>query len=100
VTRAVLRGSKPDCPGGSESAEGGEEVAVATGLAASRGRTYMTVEIKGSALVTLGFDAFDVGAWLVILWPCISYFRFSKPEGYMDTMTKTGMEVLAVLWGL
>ena len=58
--------------------------------------------IQGSALVTLSFTIGDVGAYLFALWLCIDLvFNLDwLTEAYMKAMLKTGMDALAVLWGL
>lgn len=57
--------------------------------------------IPGSALVTLDFTIGNVGAWLFPFWLCIDWFLNldMQTEAIMKTMLKTGMSVLAVLWG-
>lgn len=58
--------------------------------------------IPGSALVTLGFSIGDVGAWLFALWLCTDWF-FNLDlltEAHMKATLNTGMDALAVLWGL
>jgi len=59
-------------------------------------------EIQGSALVTLGWTLGDVGAWLLPFWLCVDWFlnlELFKGDG-MNKALRTGMDVLAVLWGL
>jgi hypothetical protein len=52
--------------------------------------------------VTLGFGIGDVGAWLFLLWLCIDgFFKLDLlTEVFMKAALKTGMDALAVLWGL
>jgi hypothetical protein len=51
--------------------------------------------------VTLGFTIGDVGPWLFPIWLCIEWVinLDMRTEGYMKALLKTGMDVLAVLWG-
>jgi hypothetical protein len=57
--------------------------------------------IQGSALVTLGFTIGDVGACLFPLWLCIDWVSNldQRTEVFMKAKLKTGVDVLAVLWG-
>lgn len=52
--------------------------------------------------MTLGFAIGDVGAWLFALWLCIDWFLNLDvlSEAHMKAMFKTGLDALAVLWGL
>jgi len=51
--------------------------------------------------VALGFTIGDVGAWLFPIWLCIDWVinLDLRTEGFMKALLKTGMDVLAVLWG-
>lgn len=51
--------------------------------------------------MTLGFTIGDVGACLFPLWLCIDWvFNLDQQtEVFMKAMLKTGVDVLAVLWG-
>jgi len=50
----------------------------------------------------LGFTIGDVGAWLFATWLCIDWFLNLNRDmdAFMKATFKTGMEALAVLWGL
>ncbi|PLP59011.1 hypothetical protein CYK37_10935 [Mesorhizobium loti] len=62
----------------------------------------LSASIQGSALATLGFTIGDVGACLFAFWLCIDLvFNLDwLTEAYIGAMLKTGMNALAVLWGL
>ncbi len=51
--------------------------------------------------MTLGFTIGDVGACLFPLWLCIDWVSNldQQTEVFMKAMLKTGVDVLAVLWG-
>jgi hypothetical protein len=58
--------------------------------------------IQGSAATTLGIALGDVGTWLFTFWLCVDLF-FNLDvwkEGLVKAIYKTGLETLAVLWGL
>jgi hypothetical protein len=63
----------------------------------------LLVRIQGSALVTLGVGIEDLGAWLFIFWLCIDWYlnvnKVLQLEVIMKAAFKTGMDLLAALWG-